>query len=66
MVGQHKFVVALFAMSDYTSAELVIKEDDKQEFLEWLYKLDKRHRKSHPKHGLYTGLAQKYKDIFAV
>lgn len=53
-------------MSDYTSAELVIKEDDKQEFLEWLYKLDKRHRKSHPKHGLYTGLAQKYKDIFAV
>lgn len=66
MAGQHKFVVALLAMSDYTNAELVIKEDDKQEFLEWLYKLDKRHRKSHPKHGLYTGLAQKYKDIFAV
>jgi len=66
MAVQHKFVVALFAMSDYTNAELVIKEDDKQEFLEWLYKLDKRHRKSHPKHGLYTGLAQKYKDIFAV
>jgi hypothetical protein len=44
----------------------VVIEDDRQEFIEWLYKQDKRNKKSHPLHGLYTGLAEKYKNIFAV
>jgi hypothetical protein len=44
----------------------VVIEDDRQEYLEWIYKLDGRTNKTHPRYGLYTGLAQQYKDIFAV
>jgi hypothetical protein len=44
----------------------VVIEDDRQEYLEWLYKLDGRTNKTHPMHSLYTGLAQQYKDIFVV
>ena len=34
----------------------VIKEQQKADFLEHMYKCDARHNKSHPMHGLYTGL----------
>jgi hypothetical protein len=44
----------------------VVIEDDRQEYIDWLYQLDGRDKKSHPFHGLYTGLAEKYKGIFAV
>ena len=44
----------------------VVIEDDRQEYLEWLYKLDGRTNETHPMYGLYTGLAQQYKGIFAV
>ena len=53
-------------MSELKNWQLVVREDDKQEFLDWLYLLDKRDNKSHPLHSSYTGLAQKYKGIFAV
>ena len=44
----------------------VVIEDDRQEYLEWIYKLDGRDKKSHTLHSVYTGLAEKYKGIFAV
>jgi hypothetical protein len=43
-----------------------VNQDNRQEYLEWLYKLDGRTNKTHPMYSLYTGLAQQYKDIFAV
>lgn len=30
----------------------------RQAYLEWLYRQDGRHARSHPQHGLYTGLFQ--------
>lgn len=66
MIVPRQNVAVLFAMTEFRDYELVIKEDDKQELLEWLYRFDKRHRKAHPLHGLYTGLALKYKNLFTV
>jgi hypothetical protein len=53
-------------MAELQSWQAVVYEDDKQEYLDWLYQLDGRDQKSHALHGLYTGLAIKYKGIFAV
>jgi hypothetical protein len=53
-------------MSDLLPWQKVVVEDDRQEYLEWLYKLDGRDKRSHPLHSVYTGLAIKYKGIFAV
>ena len=53
-------------MPDLELWQKVVIQDDRQEYLEWLYKLDGRDQKSHPLHSLYTGLAVKYKGIFAV
>ena len=66
MAAPHLPVVVLNAMPDLELWEKVVIEDDRQEYLEWLYKLDGRDKKSHPLHSLYTGLAVKYKGIFAV
>lgn len=35
-------------------------EDPKAALLDKLYEEDGRHEKTHPMHGLYTGLYQKY------
>jgi hypothetical protein len=59
-------VVVLNAMPEMEPWKNVVIEDDRQEYLEWLYKLDGRDKKSHPLHSVYTGLAIKYKGIFAV
>jgi hypothetical protein len=53
-------------MLDLEPWQTVVIEDDRQEYIDWLYQLDGRDKKSHPLHGLYTGLAEKYKGIFAV
>jgi len=53
-------------MAELQNWQAVVHEDDKQEYLDWLYQLDGRDQKSHALHGLYTGLAIKYKGIFAV
>ena len=66
MAVPHLPVVVLNAMPDLELWEKVVIEDDRQEYLEWLYKLDGRDKKSHPLHSLYTGLAVKYKGIFSV
>ena len=66
MAAPHQHVVVLNAMPELEPWQKVVIEDDRQEYLEWLYKLDGRTNKTHPKYGLYTGLAQQYKDIFAV
>ena len=36
----------------------------KVDYMEMLYRLDKRDEKDHPQHGLYTGLHEKYKNVF--
>ena len=59
-------VVAFLSMAELQAWQAVVHEDDKQEYLDWLYQLDGRDQKSHALHGLYTGLAIKYKGIFAV
>ena len=66
MAVPHLLVVALNAMLDLEPWQTVVIEDDRQEYIDWLYQLDGRDKKSHPLHGLYTGLAEKYKGIFAV
>jgi hypothetical protein len=66
MAVPHPNVVVLNAMAELTFAQQVMIEDDRQEYLEWLYKLDGRTNETHPMHSLYTGLAEQYKDIFAV
>lgn len=66
MAAPHPNVVVLNAMAELTFAQQVMIEDDRQEYLEWLYKLDGRTNETHPMHSLYTGLAEQYKDIFAV
>ena len=33
---------------------------NRQIWLDYLYSLDNRDRKDHPRHGLYTGLAKAY------
>ena len=33
---------------------------NRQLWIEYLYELDGRHRKDHPRHGVYTGLAKAY------
>ena len=53
-------------MAELQNWQAVVHEDDKQEYLDWLYQLDGRDQKSHALHGLYTGLAIKYKGIFAI
>ena len=65
MAVPRQHVVVLNAMPDLELWEKVVIEDDRQEYLEWLYKLDGRDKKSHPLHSLYTGLAVKYKGIFS-
>jgi hypothetical protein len=62
----HNVVVVPNAMAELQFWQQVVIEDDRQEYLEWLYKLDGRTNETHPMHSLYTGLAQQYKDIFAV
>ena len=66
MAAPHLPAVVLNAMPDLDLWQKVVIQDDRQEYLEWLYKLDGRDQKSHPLHSLYTGLAVKYKGIFAV
>jgi hypothetical protein len=66
MAVPHLPAVVLNAMPNLEPWEQVVIEDDCQEYLEWLYKLDGRDKKSHPLHSLYTGLAVKYKGIFSV
>jgi hypothetical protein len=66
MAAPHPNVVVLNAMAELQFWQQVVIEDDRQEYLEWLYKLDGRTNETHPMHSLYTGLAQQYKDIFAV
>ena len=66
MAVPHHNVVVLNAMAELQFWQQVVIEDDRQEYLEWIYKLDGREQKSHPLHSVYTGLAEKYKDIFAV
>jgi hypothetical protein len=66
MAAPHPHVVVLNAMPELKPWQKVVIEDDRQEYLEWLYKLDGRTNKTHPMCGLYTGLAQQYEDIFAV
>ena len=34
--------------------------NNRQTWLDYLYELDNRDRKDHPRHGLYTGLAKAY------
>ena len=53
-------------MAELQLWQQVVIEDDRQEYLEWIYKLDGRDKESHPLHSVYTGLAEKYKGIFAV
>lgn len=53
-------------MSELQPWQHVVIQDDRQEYLEWIYKLDGRNQKSHPMHGLYTGLEEQYKNIFAI
>lgn len=36
-------------------------EVNRSRFLEYLYRLDGREDPSHPRHSLYTGLAEKYR-----
>lgn len=66
MAAPHLLVVALNAMLELEPWQKVVIEDDRQEYIDWLYQLDGRDKKSHLLHGLYTGLAEKYKGIFAV
>jgi heat shock protein HspQ len=66
MAAPHPNVVANNAMSELQPWQHVVIQDDRQEYLEWIYKLDGRDQKSHPMHGLYTGLEEQYKNIFAV
>jgi len=66
MAAPHPNVVVPNAMAELQFWQQVVVEDDRQEYLEWLYKLDGRTNKTHPRHSLYTGLAEQYKDIFAV
>jgi hypothetical protein len=66
MAAPHPNVVVHNAMPELEPWQKVVIEDDRQEYLEWLYKLDGRTNKTHPMHSLYTGLAQQYKDIFTV
>ena len=66
MAVPHLPAVVLNAMPNLEPWEQVVIEDDRQEYLEWLYKLDGRDKKSHPLHSLYSGLAVKYKGIFSV
>lgn len=41
---------------------MTIQEDhDRQRYLEALYAADGRHERSHPQHGLYTGLLEQRK-----
>lgn len=44
-------------------AEDVQEQNNRQEYLERLYKKDLRFRKDHPYHGVYTGLFQSYKAV---
>ena len=48
----------LHKMAELQNWQAVVHEDDKQEYLDWLYQLDGRDQKSHALHGLYTGLAK--------
>ena len=66
MAVPHPNVVALNVMPNLELWKNVVIEDDRQEYLEWLYKLDGRDKKSHPLHSVYIGLAEKYEDIFRV
>ena len=66
MAAPRQHVVVLNAMPELEPWQKVVIEDDRQEYLEWLYKLDGRTNETHPMYGLYTGLAQQYKGIFAV
>jgi len=66
MTAPRQNVVVLNAMPELQPWQKVVIEDDRQEYIDWLYQLDGRDKKSHPFHGLYTGLAEKYKGIFAV
>jgi hypothetical protein len=66
MAAPHPNVVVPNVMAELQFWQHVVIEDDRQEYLEWLYKLDGRTNKTHPMYSLYTGLAEQYKDIFAV
>jgi hypothetical protein len=66
MAVPHPNAVVLNAMPELQPWHEVVSQTDRQDYLDWLYQRDGRKRKSHPMHGLYTGLAEKYKDIFAV
>ena len=44
-------------------AEDIQAMSNRQAWLEELYFLDGRDQLSHPQHGLFTGLAQKYKNL---
>jgi hypothetical protein len=66
MAAPHPNVVVPNVMAELQFWQQVVIEDDRQEYLEWLYKLDGRTNETHPMHSLYTGLAEQYKDIFAV
>lgn len=39
-----------------------IEQNQRQDLLEAWYEADGRHDRSHPQHGLYTGLAEQYRD----
>jgi hypothetical protein len=66
MAVPHPNVVVPNAMAELQFWQQVVIEDDRQEYLEWIYKLDGRDKESHPLHSVYTGLAEKYKGIFSV
>ncbi len=44
-------------------AEDAVAESNKAAWLEELYFLDGRDQLSHPQHGLFTGLTQKYQNL---
>jgi hypothetical protein len=45
--------------SCYGAGDLVAM-NNRQTWLDYLYELDNRDRRDHPRHGLYTGLARAY------
>ena len=54
MIKPDPMMTASYGASDLTAM------DNRNVWLNYLFELDGRDRKDHPRHGLYTGLAKTY------